>query len=500
MDFVEPCAIYARISEDDDDLEAGVKRQVKRGTELADRNAWSIHDVYCDNDRSALHDIRPEYERLVKDALAGSFKRIIVMHTSRLWRDRVERSNGINQLGQVGMVIVCTHGPPLDLSTASGRYLADILGSGDTAESELKSERITEAAAERASSGRPTDVIPYGFKREYITDDRGKITGFTDVEHPDEAEIVREITDRILAGDSLRSITADLNARGIPAPGARLKFTNKTRSPGNPDGTRWGKTGVRKLALRPANAGLRLHHRGRPDETLYPGNWSPIVPRAKWDSLHDIMSTGGVSNGGRRWLLTWGVGECGICHGYLRVQSRAKPRPYDLYMCEGKGCVGRNREKVDKLVEAVMEHRLKRNDAIQLFIGDDTAATTAINKATELQARLRRLDDLYADPDSMIDEAEWLLMRGKLKPRIAELEAQARQLRPSIDMDLATGLVGPNPRIKWSDLPLERQRFVLETIRLRVIIDPTSRGPRFNPRSVRFLWPGETEPRQPPEG
>ena len=44
--------VYARISKDDG-LAFGVTRQVKDGTELADRNNWTVVTKYIDNDVSA---------------------------------------------------------------------------------------------------------------------------------------------------------------------------------------------------------------------------------------------------------------------------------------------------------------------------------------------------------------------------------------------------------------------------------------------------------------
>ena len=59
-----------------------------------------------------------------------------------------------------------------------------------------------------------------GLDEVYQHDDQNRIIGFEDRESPAEAEIVREIVRRLLGGEALRTITDDLNARGVPAPEA----------------------------------------------------------------------------------------------------------------------------------------------------------------------------------------------------------------------------------------------------------------------------------------
>src|SRR5690606_27659751 len=82
-----------------------------------------------DNDISA-HDgsHRPGYQALITAVSApnptGAQRRIIVRHTDRLWRNRVERAHGIELLGKLGVRILPVRGPELDLTSASGRMLA----------------------------------------------------------------------------------------------------------------------------------------------------------------------------------------------------------------------------------------------------------------------------------------------------------------------------------------------------------------------------------------
>ncbi|MEH1130859.1 recombinase family protein, partial [Micromonospora sp. CPCC 206061] len=84
-------ALYARISEDDLGTEKGVFRQLEDGRGLSAARGGEVVAEFSDNDVSALKGVhRPGYEALMAAVAAGQVDRIIVFHTSRLWRNRRE--------------------------------------------------------------------------------------------------------------------------------------------------------------------------------------------------------------------------------------------------------------------------------------------------------------------------------------------------------------------------------------------------------------------------
>lgn len=337
-------AVYARISEDSSGEAAGVERQLHDARELAALRGWSVVDEFHDNDVSALTGRnRPGYEALRARVARGGVDHILVWQTSRLWRNRAERARDIEALASARVGVIAVKGPSLDLSTAYGRGMAGLLGEFDTMESEVKSERVSAAAAQRARDGRPNGDLGYGWRKS--------ADGSYEVEEA-EAAVVREIVERLAARETVRAVTADLNARGVPAP----KITT------------WGKTSVRKLALRESNVSIRVHHRGRRDESRTEGTWPPLVDRKKWEAMREVLTEPSrrtnqsvVRPGARRHLLTWGVGECGVCGGKLRVSLKGNQRwgtKQYLYLCEENGCTGRNQARVDELVRLVVIERL----------------------------------------------------------------------------------------------------------------------------------------------
>ncbi|MEJ7831727.1 MAG: recombinase family protein [Nocardioides sp.] len=470
--------LYARISEDVSGEGAGVRRQLEASRDLASQRGWRVVEEVTDNDISALRGKhRPGYQRALELVRLGHVDYVVVWQTSRLLRNRRERADAIELFGSQHVGIISVKGQDLDLSNAYGRGMAGMLGEFDTMESEVKSERVSAAAADRARGGRPNGALGYGWATTGI----GSSAVYA--EESTEAEIVREITARLLAGESLLGVTNDLNRRGVAAPRSET----------------WGKSSVKKVALRPANAGLRLHHRGRPTETLYEGSWPALVARDQWNQLRSLLTdparrTNGVARpGARKHLLTSGIGACGVCGGVLRVGTKGNSRygtKKHLYLCAESGCVGRDEGRVDDLVMEVVIARLAQDDALGWLLGDDEAAQRQAKLASALRRRLDDAADQYAD--AKIDSNQLERITARLRPQIEEAERARGHASRNLDIGLLRELAGPTARGRWDSITLAQRRAVLEVLRLRVHVDRVPRkGPGFDPESVRFDWKGQ---------
>lgn len=468
--------IYARISEDMTGDAAGVSRQLEAGRELAASRGFIIVTEATDNDLSALRGKdRPGYRKVLDLVRAEKVDHVICWQTSRLLRNRRERAEAIELFSKHRVGILAVKGISFDLTTAYGRGQAGLLGEFDTMESEVKAERVAAAAADRAKRGRPNGRLGYG----WITVGQGHAATYT--EHPQEAPVVREIVSRLLSGESLAGVTEDLNTRGTPPP---------------LHAERWGKTSVKKIALRASNAAVRVHHRGQADETLYAGVWPALVTREDWEKVTALLSDPArTSNahtrpGARRHLLTWGVGECGVCGGRLRVGIKGNATwgtKKALYLCEAKGCTGRNQEAVDELVGKVTVARLQRPDALDWLLGDDDAARKARKHAAALNTRLDDAADEYAA--GKITKRQLERITSRLLPEIEAAESEAQQRTASVDTKQMQVLAGPKAQERWDAMTVSEQRQVLEVLGMRVILDRvTKRGPGFDPESVRVEW------------
>jgi DNA invertase Pin-like site-specific DNA recombinase len=492
--------LYARISEDDIGTEKNVARQLRNTRAKSAATNGRVVAEFSDNDISALKGLeRPGFEQLMAAITAPNPqrrpRRIVCQHTSRLWRNRGERAHGIDTLGRAKVIVLPIDGPQLDLTTAAGRMVAGMLGEVDTGESETKGERIKDAARERAQEGRANGQVAYGWSRQYQYDSRGKIVSFEDVVDPTQATIVREVVARVMSGESLIAITSDLNRRSVPAP--RAGHRRKVRAVYQDEtGSLWSKTSVKKLAIRPANIGMRIYHRGEDDEEMLPAAWPAIIDFADHSAVVDLLTDPSRTierPGSRQHLLTWGLGACGVCGGHLRVARKGNARwgtKQHLYVCEARGCVGRNEAAVDELVTAVMGRLMSRDDAAALLGGNSGVAAQAEALERQYQARLKRAAADYAE--GLLEAPQLRVITSKLKPLIEAAKAQAAAAQTNPYAKVAAAAIGEHAAENWAAMNLLRRRAVLKAFGVHVFIDRVTRfGPGFDENSVRVVHRGQ---------
>lgn len=152
--MTERAAIYGRISEDPRSTAQGVGRQREDCEALVRNRGWDLVGVHVDNDISALRGAqRLGYAELLRSVERGEVDRIVAYGLSRLWRSRTERAEAIGVLSTARVGVALVKGSDSDLTSAAGRMYAGVLGEFDTAESEIKAERVARAAQQRAEEG-----------------------------------------------------------------------------------------------------------------------------------------------------------------------------------------------------------------------------------------------------------------------------------------------------------------------------------------------------------
>ena len=435
-------------------------RQRQDCTELAGRSGWQVVATFVDNDVSAYSGKpRPQYTELMAAVAAGGVDVIVAWDPDRLHRSPAELESFIAAVERAGVGVVTVQAGQWDLSTASGKLVARMLGSIARHESDHKSERVRRALEQNATAGRSHGRLAYGWTREPGPD--GTVR---EVLVPEQAAVIRRIADGLLAGESLRSVTAGLNAEGVPSP----------------MGKPWHKQMVRALVLRERNAGLRVH-RG---EVVGDGTWEPILDRGQWEQLRAVLSDPArrTSTGTAAKHLLSGIARCGVCGATLRV---ALNRRVPSYRCSERGCVIRRRDDLDDLVVGVVTARLARPDAAGLFARrDDPERAAALAEAGQLRARLDDAADQYAD--GAIDARQLERITARLRPQLAQAEARMRTVDSTPLLD---GLAGvPDIGAVWDQLPLSRRRAVVALL-LDIRVHRTRQGARvFDPSAVELRW------------
>lgn len=463
--------IYARISSDDGTA-LGVARQLQDCEALADRRGWSVVERFVDNDVSASNGrTRPEYVRLMTALETGEVDALVVWDVDRLTRTPMELEEFI-VLADAKHIALASVGGEVDLGTPQGRLTARIKGSVARHEVEQQSRRLRRKFLERAEAGKPHGKVAYGYRREPLYDDAGRLAGTREVLHEEEAAVIREAARRLLDRETMRSVVMDLNARGVPSP----------------RGGRWEATILRQVLLRQRNAGRRVH-RG---EVLGRGDWPPVLNEDTFDRLHALLTDPSrrTSRGAANVYLLSGIARCGRpdCGGVMRVVTRKqrgnKVQP-EAYNCRTCYRVRRKLEDVDTLVEKVILGRLAMPDAPDLLAGDPVAMRDAAEQIEAIRGRMDAAADAFADGEMTREQVA--RTNARLRPKLEDATARLRAASPTPEL---ARFAGPDVAQRWRDAPLSVKRALINLL-VDVTILPTGAGGRFDPKSVAIHWKGQ---------
>ena len=456
--------VYARLSMDRDGTQTATARQIADARTLAELRGWDIVAVYEDVDLSAYKKgvVRPEYERMLEDLADGEIDGVIVWKLDRLVRRAAEFERFWKVCEDAGAILASVN-EPVDTSTDIGMVVVRVLVAFAQLEGATMSLRIRRAAQEAAERGEPTlgGDRPFG-----LTKDRRTIV-------PEEAELIREAAQRVLAGESLRGLVREWYGRGIR--GTRGKAFSTTT--------------LRYMLIAGRIAGYRDHHGVMVGKGAYPA----IIDRDSEDRLRAILLDPSRQkyNGttARRYLLT-GLVRCGTC-GYVMV---ARPRDDGMrrYICRGgpdPNTCGKTYIVADPLEEFVTEMALVALESGQLEAQIRARAAEADSEPDldELRADEEALEALSRDfyVDRIITRTEYLAARGTLQARIED--ARHRMMRKSATA--AIGLAGGTARTRWPDLTFDQRRAVLGAIFAEIRIGPGRRGlNHFDAGRVEPIW------------
>ncbi len=458
--------LYARISDDREGAGLGVERQLADCRKLAELRAWEIVEEYVDNSVSAYSGKdRPAYRRLLEDLAAGQLDVVVAWHTDRLHRSTRELLDFADVAAAARARVEIVQGGGLDLSTPTGRAVATTLAAWAQHESSHKADRNRRKALELAQAGMVSGggTRPFGYEADRVT------------VRDSEASVVRELVARALAGESLHSLTADLNKRGI---------TTTT-------GGQWRPPVLRRALTSGRIAGWR-EHRG---ELAAPAVWPALVDRDALDQLRAAWRQPGRRlNQGRprKHLLTGGVARCGLCGHNLISRPHTNGTP-SLVCASGPGLpnCGKLRVQHEPLEQLVVDHLLTAlaSDAFaeRLAAASGPEAGDLVTEVRDLEDRLADVAELFGRRD--LSRAEWLAAREPLEADLGKArKALARRTGATVLSSLQ-GLDVVALRERWEQLDLQARIAVLTAVVASVEVGPAVRGRnRFDPARVRIVW------------
>lgn len=460
--------VLCRISDDKAEDASGVGRQEEDCRALADRMRWGVGEVVVENDISAfkrrrvrlpdgtaaLRVVRPGFRRVLDLLASGEADGLIAWDLDRVARDPRDLEDLIDVIEQ--------HNRPVESVTGSLRLgndaditMARVMVAVANKSSRDTSRRVARKHQQLAAEGKPGGggIRPYGYETDRMT------------VRAAEAEVIREIARRILAGDSLYVIAADLTVRGVPT------------VVGGP----WNTRSVRSVVTKPRVAALRSVGSGAARRIVGDALWPAILDRETWEQVCAAVAGRATRASGelQRWLN--GLLFCSLC-GMALVGAIGNNGP--RYWCATpKGGCGKI-----SVIAAGAEAEVERQ--ITEYLGEPQVLTrlrSLSSGAASAEARA----ELAADESQLKEMAaayarrhitfgEYMEARRIVEARVKDARALLKAAAPRVLRGLLAGDVGE----KWSSLaPADKREAALAVLPDGYEVAPfdKSKGRRFDP-------------------
>lgn len=468
-------AIYARQSVDDSE---GIGRQMEACRALAAARDYAIVETYTDDGVSGYRERGQgtAFARMLDDARAGRFDVLIVRKLDRLARSLA----ALEALTAAKVQVVTTDGE-VDLTTASGRLVANVLTSVARAESETKAERRVFANKARRGDGIPTSGrVPYGYVWISTKDRRERGSEEAYALDPERADDVRRIFEMFLAGVPLGSIARDLTTAG--------KRTMATKA--QPEGVAFTPTTLRRMLMSPYYAarlplpsedGGTYNQDAITLDRTVAGKWPAIVSVAQWEAAKaklahpDRRTSPGPT---RRWLLS-GLALCGVCD--RPISAGGGEKGVHSYRCASMAHFMRRGDPLDAYVERFAVEYIARHRGALLEPRERADSAALTSELARLDAALVELGE---DRDAgVVDRAEYLRRRGRL---VARRDTLRRDLAAGADHSALEGVVAAGDVLTaWRALTLGEKRAVLGDL-FEIRVHTVGQGNRRNMPADRF--------------
>lgn len=215
------CA-YARVSTDSLEQQTSYDAQVNYYTTyIKGREDWDYVDTYADEGISGTSTKkRNEFNRMVKDALAGKIDLIITKSVSRFARNTVDTLTIIRKLKEEGVECYFEK-ENIWTFDGKGELLLTIMSSLAQEESRSISENVKWGKRKSFADGKVS--VPYSIFLGYDKGSDGNL-----VVNEEQAVIVRKIYKLFISGNTVHSIAKHLTDENIPTPAGKTKWSKST--------------------------------------------------------------------------------------------------------------------------------------------------------------------------------------------------------------------------------------------------------------------------------
>lgn len=401
---MKTAVIYARYSSDTQ-TEQSIEGQLRVCQDYAKNNDILVVGTYVDRAMTGTNDLRPDFQRMIKDSNKRQWDFVLVYKLDRFSRNKYETTIHKHTLKENGVKVVSAMENIPD--SPEGIILESLLEGMNQYYSAELSQKVLRGLNESYRKGQYTGgAVIYGYD---VVDKKNVI-------NPEEAEIVKEIFTKYSQGYTAVALAKDLQARGIRTKKG-LYITDKK---------------IYKIL-----ANTKYNGKIRHGDTIYDNIYPKIIDDVTWQKVQDIHAENQHAPGRKKEIYDFilsGKLYCGDCQRPMVGESGTSRlgRIYYYYSCLAK----RRKQhpcklkSVDKqwLEDIVINSTwaLLADEGIVRYVAEtlckiheETSRNNTVIKSLEAQ----RQNALKAT-QNLISALEQGIVTEQTKIRLKELEAQ----------------------------------------------------------------------------
>ena len=211
-------AAYCRVSTDSEEQLSSYENQLSYYTEkIMKEPGWTMAGVFADEGITGTSTCkRKEFLRMIRQCRQGKIDMILAKSVSRFARNTVDTLNFTRELRSLGIPVIFEE-QNINSIYPESEFLITLHGAFAQAESESTSSRVRWGKRQAMKSGHVAMQYKQLLGYEKGPDGKPRIV-------PEQAETVRFIYDRYLAGDSIREIKVALEGQRIPTVSGKVEW------------------------------------------------------------------------------------------------------------------------------------------------------------------------------------------------------------------------------------------------------------------------------------
>lgn len=395
---IERVAAYIRVSTTEQKLHGiSLDAQQQKLREFAEKNNMRIVEWYKDEGVSGRKLIknRPELQRMIQDAEAGKFDRIIFIKLDRFFRSVAEYHECMKRIAPV---VWTTTEEQYDLTTANGRMLVNMKLTIAEMEADMAGERINIVNEYKVQTGQPLS----GNNPFCLIIAKDENTGRKKViRNPETIEIVEDMIQHFLTYQSKHSTMLYLKTKHhiSISYNALSKILKDTR--------------------------LYGEYRGNPKYC------EAHITKETFERIQEILSKNIKNNTENRTYIFSGLIKCPECGRVLAGNIITRRRMDGTHYRTKKYRCGNNR--IDRkcpfnkvISERVFERMMLAN--ISKYLEDAKIRSAAIEDTDEVKVPVYDIDDIH----EQIDRLNYSWQTGKIR-KVEQYEKDYAELMEKLE-------------------------------------------------------------------